>query len=78
MNSSDQIKAQQDVGAILTIGEMQEVCEALNACDEFLEGREDVVDGPDGSPRPNKAMQLRMVVHEAMSAMDAAMNRVEP
>lgn len=78
MNSSDQIKAQQDVGAVLTLREMQNVCEALNACDEFLQDREDVVDGPDGSPRPNRAMQLRMVVHEAMTAMDAAMDRTTP
>lgn len=78
MNSSDQIKAQQDVGAILTIGEMQNVVAALAGCDEWMEDREDVIDGPDGSPRPNRAMELRMAIHEAMTAMDAAMNRVEP
>jgi hypothetical protein len=52
--------------------ESDNMLQALDDALEFIEDHEDVSDGPDGSPRPNRAMQLagpiRDVIAKARSA----------
>lgn len=38
--------------------EIDALVDMLTECREFIDGYIDTVDGPDGQPRPNKAMSL--------------------
>jgi hypothetical protein len=38
----------------------------LLECREYLEGHVDVIDGSYGEPRPNKAMQLTIMIDETL------------
>lgn len=68
------VTSKTDVGAVLTQKQMQLVWEALSACDEYLDGRADVVDGAYGEPSPNREMQLGQLVGDAINALDRAMS----
>jgi hypothetical protein len=44
-----------------------QILEALRDALEFVEDQEDVVDGPDGQPQPNKAMLLAQSLRAALA-----------
>lgn len=45
---------------------IQQMREALEQALEFFKDREDVLDGPDGRPKPNEAMKLARLIKEAL------------
>lgn len=43
-----------------------DILDLLTDLEEYLSDREDVLDGDDGQPKPNRAMQLRVRVIEVL------------
>jgi hypothetical protein len=48
---------------------LEQAREALTEALEFVEGYVDVLDGPDGQPRPNAAMLLEQTLLAALAAL---------
>jgi hypothetical protein len=49
-----------------TLGDLYQL---LTNLEEYLEPQQDVLDGEDGSPRPNRAMQLHREVEQALQEL---------
>lgn len=55
---------------VLAVNHFDAMLEALQECDDYLDNRADVVDGPDNRPMPNAAMSLQARVRAVLDQIE--------